>query len=75
MNGNVMVNSQNHLALDTHNALFYSMNDQRLIVTIGLDDVVVVDSEEVLMVCKTDQAQKVRDVVEHLKKHNQEKYL
>jgi len=27
------------------------------------------------MICKTDQAQKVRDVVEHLKKHNQEKYL
>ena len=75
MNGNVAVNSQNYLALDTHNALVYSTNDQRLVVTIGLDDVVVVDSDEVLMICKTDQAQKVRDVVEHLKKHNQEKYL
>jgi mannose-1-phosphate guanylyltransferase len=75
MNGNVAVNSPNYLALDTHNALVYSTDDQRLVVTIGLDDVVVVDSNEVLMICKTDQAQKVRDVVEHLKKHNQEKYL
>jgi hypothetical protein len=29
----------------------------------------------VILICKTDQAQKVKDVVEHLKKHKQEKYL
>jgi mannose-1-phosphate guanylyltransferase len=74
MNGNVSVNSQ-HLPLDTHNALVYSMNDQRLIVTIGLDDVVVVDAGDVLLVCKTDQSQKVKNVVEYLKKHNQKKFL
>jgi hypothetical protein len=44
-------------------------------VTIGLDDVVVVDAGDVFMVCKVDQAQKVKEVVEHLRKHNQEKYL
>lgn len=74
MNGNVASNSQ-HLGLDTHNSLVYSVNDERLIVTIGMDDVVVVDAGDVLMICKTDQSQKVKDVVEHLKKHNQEKFL
>src|SRR5215208_1771652 len=74
MNGNVPVNTQ-HLLLDTHNTLVYGKNDERLIVTIGIDDVVVVDAGDVLMICKTDQSQRVRDVVEHLKKHNQEKYL
>lgn len=74
MNGNVSVNSQ-HLPLDTHNALVYSVDDQRLVVTIGMDDVVVVDAGDVLLVCKTDQSQKVKNVVEHLKRHNQEKYL
>src|SRR6266508_6848900 len=74
MNGNVPVNAQ-HLLLDTHNTLIYSRNDERLIVTIGLDDFVVVDAGDVLMICKTDQSQRVRDVVEHLKKHKQEKYL
>ncbi len=74
MNGNVPVNTQ-HLLLDTHNTLVYGKNDERLIVTIGLDDFVVVDSGDVLLICKTDQAQKVREVVEHLKKHKQEKYL
>jgi mannose-1-phosphate guanylyltransferase len=74
MNGNIPVNAP-HLLLDTHNTLIYGKNDERLIVTIGLDDFVVVDSGDVLLICKIDQAQKVKDVVEHLKKHKQEKYL
>jgi len=74
MNGNVVTNAQ-HLGVDTHNTLVYSIDDRRLIVTIGMDDVVVVDAGDVLMVCKTDQSQKVRDIVEHLKKHNQDKFL
>ena len=36
---------------------------------------VIVDAGDVLMVCQIDQAQKVKDVVEHLKRHHQEKYL
>jgi mannose-1-phosphate guanylyltransferase len=74
MNGNVAAGAQ-HLALDTHNTLVYSGDDERLVVTIGLDDMVVVDAGDVLMICKADQSQKVRDVVEHLKRHHQEKYL
>ena len=74
MNGNVVANAQ-HLGVDTNNTLVYSVDSQRLIVTIGMDNIVVVDAGDVLMVCRTDQAQKVKNVVEHLKKHNQEKYL
>jgi mannose-1-phosphate guanylyltransferase len=74
MNGNVSTNGQ-HLALDTNNTLVYTKDEERLVVTIGLDDMVVVDAGDVLMICKVDQSQKVRDVVEHLKKHRQEKYL
>jgi mannose-1-phosphate guanylyltransferase len=74
MSGNVAANAQ-HLALDTNNTLVYTKDGDRLVVTIGLDDVVIVDAGDVLMVCQVDQAQKVKDVVEHLKKHHQEKYL
>jgi len=74
MNGNVSANAQ-HLGVDTHNTLVYSVDERRLIVTIGMDDIVVVDAGDVLMVCKTDQSQKVKNVVEHLKKHHQDKYL
>jgi mannose-1-phosphate guanylyltransferase len=74
MNGNIAQNAQ-HLAIDTHNSLVYSNDNQRLVVTIGVDDMVLVDVGDVLLVCKSDQSQKVRDVVEHLKKHRQDKYL
>jgi mannose-1-phosphate guanylyltransferase len=74
MDGNVASNVQ-HLAMETHNTLVYGRNGNRLIVTIGVDDTVIVDAGDVLLVCKSDQAQKVKDVVEHLKKHRQEKYL
>jgi len=74
MNGNIGVNAQ-HLGLDSHNTLVYSSGSERLVVTIGMDNVVVVDTGDVLMVCKSDQAQKVKEVVAHLKKHHQENYL
>ena len=75
MNGNIATNTSLHLAHETHNTLVYGESGERLIVTIGVDDMVIIDTGDVLMICKTDQSQKVRDVVEHLRKHNQEKYL
>ncbi|NOH02531.1 MAG: NTP transferase domain-containing protein [Chloroflexi bacterium] len=75
MNGNIATNAGLHLAHETHNTLVYGGGSDRLVVTIGVDDMVIVDTGDVLLVCKTDQAQKVKDVVEHLKKHRQETYL
>ncbi len=72
--GNVSA-TREHLCIDTHNTLVYSKNNERLIVTIGLDDTVIVDTPDALLVCKSDQAQKVRDVVDQLRSGNQEKYL
>jgi mannose-1-phosphate guanylyltransferase len=75
MNGNITTIGNLHLAYETHNTLVYGGNGEKLIVTIGVDDTVIVDGGDILLVCKTDQSQKVKDVVEHLKKHRQEKYL
>jgi mannose-1-phosphate guanylyltransferase len=74
MYGNVSASAQ-HLALETHNTLVYGSGTDRLIVTIGMDDTVIVDAGDVLLICKSDQAQKVREVVDHLKRHRQEYYL
>ncbi|MBI5841854.1 MAG: NTP transferase domain-containing protein [Chloroflexi bacterium] len=75
MNGNIETNDAVHLAHETHNTLVYGTNEERLLVTIGVDDMVIIDTDDVLLVCKADQTQKVKDVVEHLRKHRQEKYL
>ena len=75
MNGNIATNAALHLAHETNNTMVYGGGSDRLVVTIGVDDMVVVDTGDVLLICKTDQSQKVKDVVEHLRKHRQEKYL
>jgi mannose-1-phosphate guanylyltransferase len=75
MNGNIATNNNSHLAHQTNNTLVYGSNNERLIVTIGVDDMIIVDTDDILLVCKSDQSQSVRDIVEHLKKHRQEKYL
>lgn len=75
MNGNIATNAALHLSHETNNTLVYGGGSDRLVVTIGVDDMVIVDTSDVLLVCKADQSQKVKEVVEHLKKHRQERFL
>lgn len=58
--------------LDTRRSLVYS---ERLAVTIGVEDLIVVDTEDVLFICHRDRAQDVRDVVNYLKKQKRDAYL
>lgn len=47
----------------------------RLVVTLGLEDLVIVDTDDVLLVCTREQAQHVRAVVAQLKEEGKEQYL
>ena len=68
-NGNIIMGGM-HIPIDTHDSLIYMNQERRLIVTIGVEDLVVVDTGDVVLVCKKDQAQKVRQVVGQLKQSN-----
>jgi mannose-1-phosphate guanylyltransferase len=72
-NGNVVVNSE-HMGLDTHDSLVYSA-EKKLVVTIGVEDLIIIDSNDALLVCRRDQAQQVRQVIENLKRLQKEDYL
>ncbi len=64
--GNIVF--KGHLvSLETSNSLIYGNHDGRLFVTIGLDDIVIVDSGDVLLVARKDKSQQVRQVVEKLR--------
>ncbi len=73
-NGNVIVSGK-LLPVDTHNSLVYGNGDGRLFVTIGLDNIILVDTGDVLMVCHKDRAQEVRRVVEQLKNEGRDQYI
>jgi len=70
-NGNVITGP--HLGLDTRRTLVYSRD--RLIATVGLEDMIVVDSGDVVLVCPKARAQEVRELVESLKKDGRSEYL
>ncbi|PIV26000.1 MAG: mannose-1-phosphate guanyltransferase, partial [Anaerolineae bacterium CG03_land_8_20_14_0_80_58_20] len=72
--GNIVL-AGNHIAEDTHHSLVYEKRGERLIVTIGVDDLIVVDTGDVLLVCHKDHAQKVRKVVDDLKNSERESYI
>jgi mannose-1-phosphate guanylyltransferase len=66
LNGNIVMGGQ-HYGLDTKESLVYVAQERRLIVTIGVRDLVVVDTGDVLLICRKDETQKVRHVVSVLK--------
>jgi mannose-1-phosphate guanylyltransferase len=61
-----------HVSIDSHNTLIYA---DRLIVTIGVSDLVVVDTGDALMICHKDRAQDVKKVVTLLQDGEQTQYL
>lgn len=62
----------NRIILDTRNTLIYS---DRLTVTIGVEDMIIVDSDDVLMICRKDRAQDVKEVVNYLRDNDSADYL
>ena len=53
------------LLLDSHNCAIFG--GKRFIAASGVDDLIVVDSDDALLICRRDRAQSVKDVVERLR--------
>jgi mannose-1-phosphate guanylyltransferase len=69
--GNVI--QARHLDVDSNNILAFSKN--RLIATIGLQDMIVVDTDDVVLVMPADRAQDVKKIIQALKQNGMEHYL
>ncbi|GAB4503406.1 MAG: mannose-1-phosphate guanylyltransferase [Anaerolineales bacterium] len=72
-NGNIVFGSH-HVTVDTSNSLVYGNHGDHLIVTIGVEDLVIVDSGNALLICHKGQAARVRQIVEKLKNSDREHY-
>jgi mannose-1-phosphate guanylyltransferase len=70
--GNVLLGEGSHLGLDTTDSLVYS--SRRMIATIGLQDMVIVDTDDVILICPKDRAQDVKKLVDRLKKEDRTEY-
>jgi mannose-1-phosphate guanylyltransferase len=65
-NGNITLGES--LTLDSQRCVVAQLSSaKRLVVTLGVHDLVVVDTDDALLVCDRDQVQRVREVIDHLK--------
>ncbi|MCK9604271.1 MAG: sugar phosphate nucleotidyltransferase, partial [Candidatus Omnitrophica bacterium] len=65
-NGNILVG--NCISLESKNNLVWS--DNRLVATLGLEDLIIVNTSDALLVCAKNKAQEVKKIVQILKQKN-----
>ncbi len=73
-NGNILI-AASHIGFDSTGSVICSDEVDRLVVTIGIEDLIIVDTKDTLLVCKKKDAQRVKEMVQHMKRVGLEKYL
>ena len=67
------VSKGNHIGLDDKNCLIYAQD--KLLATIGLENIVIVDTKDVTLVCDITRSQDVKKLLEKIKKEGKPHYL
>ncbi|MBT3250145.1 MAG: NTP transferase domain-containing protein [Candidatus Pacebacteria bacterium] len=76
LSGNVVVSENGKteaLSIKSHNNLLHTNN--RLIAVFGVDDLVIVDTDEILMIAPKGKSQEVKELVNRLKEESKDEYL
>lgn len=71
--GNLIINANGSVSIDSRNCLAYGGG--KMVAFVGVDDLIVVDTGDAVMVCKSDRAQDVKKVVEELERTGRVEYL
>ncbi len=59
---------------DTHNCMI-NVPDKKLVLLQGLEDYIVVDTNDVLMICKKEKEQEIKNFVNDVKRNKNEKFI
>jgi mannose-1-phosphate guanylyltransferase len=62
------------MVIDATNNMIHT-NSKKLVVLQGLDDFVVVDTKDVLLICKKNKEQDIKEYVAEIKRNKGDKYL
>ena len=73
-NFNNAVTGSNVMIIDANGCVVNAPNN-KLVVLQGLEDYIVVDTKDVLLVCKREKEQEIKEFVAEVKKHKGEKFL
>jgi len=68
------VTNTRNVSIDSKNNLFYSSNN-KLIATIGVEGMAVVETDDVIFLCPMDRSQDIKKLLTQIKKKKLDKYL
>ena len=71
---NIVVAAQSEL-LDCKNNIIVTEDKGHLIAAIGLENIVVAHSPDATLVCHVNQSQRLKEILELIKRHSGEKFL
>ncbi len=72
--GNVVMNANAEL-LDTRNSLVVSDKGKKLIATFGVENLVIIETKNILLVCTRKEAQNIKRMIGHLKEVERSEFL
>ena len=72
--GNVIKNTQS-IVVDSKNILIFNKNDKKIVAVVGLEDLVIIDTDNAMLICKKGETQRVKEIVEEIKNKKLDDYL
>jgi mannose-1-phosphate guanylyltransferase len=69
--GNIIIGK--HCGVDTHECIIFAEN--HLVGTIGVSDLVIVQTRDATLICPKERAQEVKDLIDKMEKEGLEEYL
>lgn len=73
LNGNSVKTAGKHLLQGDHNNVIYSKTEGKLVAIKGLEDYIVIDTDDILMICPRDD-KKIKEVISHIGLPDYEEY-
>ena len=64
--GNIIIKAK-HIGFESGNTLFFSSTIGKLIVTLGISNLIIIDTQDALMICPRGESQRVKDLVSYLR--------
>ena len=61
------------MEINTRNCLIDSRD--RLVATVGVENLIVINTEDALLICHREAAQDVKCIVDYMERNQQDKYL
>ncbi len=73
-NGNIILQSQN-TGIDTTNTLIFSTQPDKLVVSLGVKNLIIIHTPDAVLVCQRGESQRVKELVNYLDQHHYTLFL